>query len=131
MTLRARRVPRRSCIGCRAGDARRALVRLVHTSDDRFRVDPTGKMAGRGAYLCPSLNCLSVAIKRKSFDRAFRCSVPPDAVRELEAQVRELLECRAAEAPEQPPGSTAGPVQHPPGPGGSDSGAGLPPAGRA
>lgn len=44
-----RHVPQRTCIACRATDAKRALIRLVRLADGRVAVDPTGRQAGRGA----------------------------------------------------------------------------------
>jgi predicted RNA-binding protein YlxR (DUF448 family) len=67
---------------------------VVHTSEDRYLLDPTGKMAGRGAYVCPAPECLTLAVKRKSFDRAFRHAVPKEALVELEAAVQEYLRVR-------------------------------------
>jgi len=87
-----RRNPQRSCIGCRTVREKQSLVRLVHTPDDRFVLDPAGKLPGRGAYLCASLPCLEVAIKRKAFDRAFRQSLPREAVAELQAGMQAHLE---------------------------------------
>ncbi len=45
-----RHVPKRTCVGCRRVDEKRALIRVVRRPDGVF-VDPTGKMPGRGAYL--------------------------------------------------------------------------------
>jgi len=64
---------------------------VVHTPDDRFLLDATGKLSGRGAYVCPSPECLGLAVKRKGFDRAFRQAVPRDALAGLEESVREHL----------------------------------------
>ncbi len=86
-----RRSPQRSCIGCRTVRAKGDLVRVVHTPEGAFALDSGGKVAGRGAYLCPSPACLATAVKRKSFDRAFRQSVPAEAVGTLEARIQEYL----------------------------------------
>ncbi|MGV3721170.1 MAG: RNase P modulator RnpM [Actinomycetota bacterium] len=89
------RSPQRSCVGCRAVRGKKELVRIVHTADGQFTLDPTGKGAGRGAYLCPDVACLGNAVKRKSFDRAFRQAVPRDALAALEAGIREYLRAQA------------------------------------
>lgn len=96
-----RRLPQRSCIGCRTVRAKPELVRIVHTPDDRYVLDPAGKVPGRGAYVCPTAGCLETALKRKGFDRAFRGSVPKEAAAELAEGLKEYLriraECAAAE----------------------------------
>jgi len=91
---RERHRPQRSCIGCRSVRDKSELVRVVRTPDDRFVMDPTGKAAGRGAYLCPSPACVEAAVKRKSFDRAFRQAVPKETVAALAAAFQEHLEAK-------------------------------------
>jgi len=59
-------VPQRTCVGCHTVRAKRTLVRVVRTPEG-VRVDPTGKLNGRGAYLHNSRSCwergLSGALK--------------------------------------------------------------------
>lgn len=92
-----RRSPQRSCIGCRAVRDKKDLVRLVHTPEGDYRLDPTGKLSGRGAYLCPSLVCLNGAVKRKGFDRAFRGNVPREQVEALTEQMAGLVQARESD----------------------------------
>ncbi|MBE9474717.1 MAG: YlxR family protein, partial [Chloroflexi bacterium] len=47
---KGRHVPQRTCVGCREVHSKRSLVRVVRGPEGIF-IDPTGKMAGRGAYL--------------------------------------------------------------------------------
>lgn len=49
-------VPQRTCVGCREVQSKRSLIRIVRTPDGVF-VDPSGKMAGRGAYLHDQQDC--------------------------------------------------------------------------
>ncbi len=53
---RAKHVPQRTCVGCRSVLAKRQLVRIVRTAGG-VRIDPTGKLAGRGAYLHDRRSC--------------------------------------------------------------------------
>lgn len=59
---RVRHVPQRTCVGCRTVLAKRAMVRVVRTPDGIF-VDPTGKLAGRGAYLHDRPSCWEKGLK--------------------------------------------------------------------
>ena len=52
MTTKPRRVPQRMCVVCREVQGKRALIRIVRTPTEGVLADPTGKRAGRGAYLC-------------------------------------------------------------------------------
>ena len=70
-----RRIPQRMCIACRRVDAKRQLVRLVRTSPTTVVVDPTGKLAGRGAYLCDTRQCWELALRRGAIERALRVSL--------------------------------------------------------
>lgn len=72
---RPRHIPQRTCIGCRMTSAKREFVRIVRTPEGRVEVDPTGKKAGRGAYLCRQRSCWELALKRDQIGRALKVSV--------------------------------------------------------
>ena len=63
----------RTCIGCGLTQAKGRLARIVRT-DGGAVFDPTGRMAGRGAYVCSS-TCLAQASKTRKLERALRCKV--------------------------------------------------------
>jgi predicted RNA-binding protein YlxR (DUF448 family) len=69
---RPKHVPVRTCIACRRSDAKRGLVRVVRDAEGRISIDPTGKRAGRGAYLCHDPKCWEQALKRHALERALR-----------------------------------------------------------
>jgi predicted RNA-binding protein YlxR (DUF448 family) len=55
-------IPQRTCIACRAVRGKRELARIVRTPEQRVVADPTGKQAGRGAYLCRARECWETAL---------------------------------------------------------------------
>jgi len=55
-------IPQRTCIGCREVQGKRQLVRVVRLPDGRVRIDPTGKAAGRGAYVHANPGCWQEAL---------------------------------------------------------------------
>jgi hypothetical protein len=59
---RVKHVPQRTCVGCRTILAKRELIRLVRTPHGVL-VDPTGKLAGRGAYLHNKRSCWESGLK--------------------------------------------------------------------
>lgn len=69
---RVKHVPLRTCVACRTTGAKRGLVRIVRTPQGGVEVDPTGKAAGRGAYLCQRRECWQEALKREGLARALR-----------------------------------------------------------
>ncbi len=69
---RIKKIPQRMCVGCREMKPKKQLVRVVRTPDEKIEVDPTGKRSGRGAYICPELECLTKALKGNSLDKALQ-----------------------------------------------------------
>ncbi len=59
---RVKHIPQRTCVGCREVLAKRQLLRVVRTTDG-VQVDPTGKLAGRGAYLHDKRSCWERGLK--------------------------------------------------------------------
>jgi predicted RNA-binding protein YlxR (DUF448 family) len=53
---RVKHVPQRTCVGCREILPKRQMLRVVRTADG-VRIDPTGKLSGRGAYLHDRREC--------------------------------------------------------------------------
>jgi predicted RNA-binding protein YlxR (DUF448 family) len=78
---RPKHVPQRTCVACREIDAKRGLIRLVRTAEGAVEVDPTGKRAGRGAYLCARMSCWTRGINEKTLVRALRIEGLTDANR--------------------------------------------------
>jgi predicted RNA-binding protein YlxR (DUF448 family) len=65
-------VPRRTCVVCRSTAAKRTLHRIARSPAGTVTYDPTGKAAGRGAYLCGQPACLDMAVRRRSIQRALK-----------------------------------------------------------
>jgi len=59
---RVRHVPQRTCVGCHEVLPKRTLIRIVRSADG-VQVDPTGKAAGRGAYLHDRRSCWERGLK--------------------------------------------------------------------
>lgn len=63
-------VPVRSCIACRAARPKAELMRLVRMPDGQVTLDPTGRSAGRGAYVCRREQCVEQAVRKGAAQRA-------------------------------------------------------------
>jgi predicted RNA-binding protein YlxR (DUF448 family) len=72
--VRPRHVPQRTCIACRKIAGKRALLRLVRT-EQGVEIDPTGKQAGRGAYIHPSRQCWQAALQGNRLGQALRTPI--------------------------------------------------------
>lgn len=68
--VRPRRIPMRTCVGCREERPKRELLRIVRSPDGTVDFDPTGKRSGRGAYICPKPECLEAARRGRQLERA-------------------------------------------------------------
>lgn len=78
-----RRVPMRTCVGCRTQRAKKELVRVVRTPEGQVVLDRTGKKSGRGAYVCAQRECLMAARKSKALERALEREISPELWEEL------------------------------------------------
>ena len=83
--MKQKKIPIRMCVGCRESKPKRELLRVVRTPDARIELDATGKMPGRGAYVCRSKECLQRAVKTKQLERALEHPVGPEIFERLRA----------------------------------------------
>jgi hypothetical protein len=84
---RIRKIPQRICVGCQTSRGKKELIRIVRTPDLQVKIDATGKLSGRGAYLCRDLGCLNLALTGKKLQRALNVDLPPEVVESLKAQL--------------------------------------------
>ena len=82
-----KKVPLRKCLGCDEMIGKKGLLRVVRTKDGAISADPTGKMSGRGAYICRDIQCLEKARKKKSLERALKCEIPSGVFESLEERI--------------------------------------------
>ena len=87
-----KKVPVRRCVGCNEGKPKKELVRIVRSAEGEISVDVTGKKSGRGAYICPSRDCLAKAQKARRLERALSCAIPPEIYERLAAEVEQRAE---------------------------------------
>ncbi len=84
-----KKIPQRQCMGCRERKAKRELIRVVRGTDGNVSLDFSGKLNGRGAYICPDPACLIKAQKAKSLERSLEVPIPQEVydrlAREMEA----------------------------------------------
>lgn len=79
-----KKVPMRKCIGCNEQKTKKELVRFVRSPEGDISLDLVGKKSGRGAYICPSAECLKKARKSKRLDKIFEMSMPESVYDEAE-----------------------------------------------
>lgn len=92
---RPKRVPVRTCVACRTAGGKRGLLRVVRLPEEAgIVVDSTGKRNGRGAYVCPTTVCITLALKRKALERSLKTPIPVEVAETLQsmASVQDALE---------------------------------------
>lgn len=86
---KVKKVPQRQCLGCREMKDKKELIRVVRAPEGEVSLDFHGKKSGRGAYLCPSAQCLKKARKGRALERAFSIAIPAEIYDALEQQMGE------------------------------------------
>lgn len=83
-------IPQRTCVACRQVKPKRGLVRVVRSPVGEMSADPTGKKAGRGAYLCAARACWDTALKKHLLERALQSPMDEASRASLEAFAQTL-----------------------------------------
>lgn len=89
--VHAKHVPQRMCLACRQVKPKRELVRLVRVSDGNIEIDPGGKKAGRGAYLCGLPECWEIGLKSGRLEHALRTKLTEADREQLDEYVKGML----------------------------------------
>ena len=82
-----KKVPQRTCMGCQAKKEKRELVRIVRSPEGEISVYMTGKKPGRGAYICPDLECLNKVVKSKRLERSLETAISQEIYESLKEQL--------------------------------------------
>jgi predicted RNA-binding protein YlxR (DUF448 family) len=79
----SKHIPHRTCVACHKVKPKRELIRLVRISGGGVEVDPSGKRAGRGTYLCIARECWEVGLKGGRLEHALRTTLTQDNRQQL------------------------------------------------
>ena len=82
-----KKIPMRQCMGCRERRAKRELIRVVRCTDGSVCLDFSGKLNGRGAYLCNDVACLQKAQKSKALERSLEVPIPEEVYVRLQGEM--------------------------------------------
>ena len=85
--MKVKHEPMRRCIGCMESKPKKECLRICRTPEGLLKLDPTGKLNGRGAYICRSGQCLAAARKANRLAKAFECAVPPEVYDRLAEEI--------------------------------------------
>ena len=80
-------IPLRMCAICRQRFPKRSLIRFVKADDGQAILDETGKMQGRGFYVCRSADCLAQAQKGARLEKAAGARISEELITQLKDKV--------------------------------------------
>lgn len=78
-----KKMPQRTCLGCNAKKDKNEFIRIVKDKDGKINIDKTGKMEGRGAYICNNVECLEKLIKSQRLKRVFEMEISEEIYKNL------------------------------------------------
>ena len=76
--MKQKKIPERLCLGCNVSKPKQELIRVVKTKEGEIFLDKSGKLNGRGAYICNNPACLEKAIKAKRLSRSLSTEIPTE-----------------------------------------------------
>ena len=79
-----KKIPMRKCLATNESFPKKDLLRVVRTPEGEIKVDITGKINGKGAYISKSIEALNLAKKTKVLSRALEIDIPDSVYDEIE-----------------------------------------------
>ena len=85
-----KKIPLRQCIGCGEMKSKKEMIRVLKKTEDEIVIDATGRKNGRGAYICPSMECFKKAVKSKGLERSLKMAIPKEVYEALEKEMGQI-----------------------------------------
>ena len=88
--MAVKKIPMRQCTGCREMRSKREMIRVIKTAENEICIDATGRKNGRGAYICPNMECLKLAMKNRGLEQSLKTAIPESVYRQLEEEMSHI-----------------------------------------
>ena len=85
--MKVKKIPQRMCTGCMEMKCKKELLRIVRSKEGETAIDLTGKLPGRGAYICKSIECLEKSFKTKRLERNLGGKISEEIYEKLREKV--------------------------------------------
>lgn len=85
--MKARKIPMRKCIGCMESFPKKELCRIVKTKENEILFDTSGKLNGRGTYICKNIECFDKAIKTKRLSKSLESEIPVEVYEAIKKEI--------------------------------------------
>ena len=81
--MKVKKIPQRRCVGCNNMKDKKELIRVVRSAEGEVSIDKIGKKPGRGAYVCPTSECITKAVKEKRLEKALDVAIGSEIYEKL------------------------------------------------
>ena len=81
--MKVKKIPQRRCVGCNNMKDKKELIRVVRSAEGEVSIDKVGKKPGRGAYVCPTSECITKAVKEKRLEKALDVTIGTEVYEKL------------------------------------------------
>lgn len=89
--MKKRKTPLRKCLGCSENKPKKELIRIVKNMENKILVDFTGKVNGRGAYICSNLDCLNEAINTNRVSKSLNMDISKETIEKLKEDIESKI----------------------------------------
>ena len=86
--MKKNKIPLRKCIACGERKSKKELIRIVKNNEKGVIIDESGKINGRGAYICSNIECITNAEKSNKLSRALEMNIPKNIYDDLKEQIK-------------------------------------------
>lgn len=70
-------------MGCNEKKPKKELIRIVKNKDGIISIDRTGKLDGRGSYICDQVECLDKVVKSKRLEKVLESKISDEVYNNL------------------------------------------------
>ncbi len=81
--------PQRTCMGCNEKKEKQQLIRIVKNKQNEIKIDKTGKLEGRGAYICNNVACFDKVKKTKRLEKVLDMEISEKIYEDLRGVILE------------------------------------------
>ena len=81
--MKVKKIPMRSCVVTREKCEKKDLIRIVRTPESEVKIDLTGKLNGRGAYIKKDIDVLEKAKKTELLAKRLECTIDENVYEEI------------------------------------------------
>ena len=81
--MKVKKIPLRTCVITKEQLPKKDLLRVVRTPEGEVKVDETGKLNGRGAYIKKDIEVLEKAKKTELLAKRLECTIDENVYEEI------------------------------------------------